>query len=177
MGRHDHGVRVHLWNKRFLRQFRRKQREWKRAGHYHYFPIQGGPRVTVHRVKWGVVVTDAKSPGMHPWIKHRRHGGRPLLFFTYPFSLSFDGRKKLMHVHGVPPILSLPFFAMDHPKGYVCNVQARGVEPATHKPGRGGAFRRGCWGAFIHFKLTSRFGPGLWPAWDPKHRTPVDPDT
>ncbi len=173
MGRHNHGVRLALWKNRRRRYMRRHQRAWGSSGHYKYTSILGGPVVVVHRRHIDVGVVGDLMPSHREWDKTTDHAYLLGMLHGWPFVVTRDGRHKCPHIHGIPTInVSLTGHVL-RPSFALVGFHVRAVQPARHQPGRGGAFRRGCWGAFIHQKLNS----GLWPSWDPKHRTPIDPAT
>jgi hypothetical protein len=173
MGRINHGIRLSLWKKRRRRYMRRHQRAWNSAGTYKYLPIMGGALIVKHRRDIDVDAGTKKMPAHAAWDETTDHHsllGTPSAWLKV---VTHDGRHKTPHVHAVPPINVSSHGHVEHPKFALLGFHVRAVKSATHQPGRGGAFRRGCWGAFIHWKLSGH----LWPSWDPKHRTPVDPDT
>jgi hypothetical protein len=79
-----------------------------------------------------------------------------------------------------PPTVSVKLLGVNlsemlqHPQTAFVALHKRRVFYRGHRVGRMNGFERGCYFAWLSFKRAEvSTGTGVWPLWDPLHRTPA----
>ncbi len=174
-GRHDHGVRRALWKKRKKRYLRRAQREQASGSLETYIDGYTGVLVHRHSPKRHTRRYTYPSPSLEDVITEP-HGG-PIIFGT-PFAYTVAPATHFIppHIHATPPTTTLGPHHRSHSKLAVLDYHHRSVihrgRQTRHLTGR----QRASWAAFLFWKKHGGFFGGVWPSWDPDHRTPFIDD-
>jgi hypothetical protein len=176
MGRANHGVRWGIWmaNAVKYRQRQRRRTRWKyKSKHFN----DDGSVTVQHKPAYTFVRQQTLQPANISFSGTSQYA--PLL--PAPVGYLFHIQPAKQHVFpfpwSAPPVYYWHAGHRINPRSSVVGAQLRRVHFNGRKQGRLKGTCRAKWAAYIHFKDTLKDGPGMWPAWDPSHRTPVDPDT
>ena len=175
-GRKNHGKRwaQHIirgirYRNRARRQFQSGVRWWS----VDTWPVGHWKRKPVYAVHWQAY----RQPPRKDFAGFKRYVHSPF-FPVVPNLHILDAYYKVPPLlYFVPPIPQGLVPHSSHPIQPYLGCALRLVTCRGHKVGRRPKGTRAMWAAYIHFKVTLRHGMGMWPSWDPKHRTPVDPAT
>ena len=108
-------------------------------------------------------------------VPNHTEGVYPIGFGAF-FVVASGGSRREVAIFRVPSrLVPPPHNTHDQDVGSVWRFKP--LLHRGHKIGRQTGFGRKCWGAYRWWRATGGHAGGMWPSWDPQHRTPVDPST
>lgn len=160
------------FEKRRQRYERKQHRQWKARprGPIGGYGDDGGGS---HRGRPWLYETFGKMKPLNKLVSYHPFGPTFGPYIGFHFDLTTDG------VHRTPHLHRNPVLAHDapHPQTALSNYFHRRRTAFGKKIGKLNGFERRCWCAWKNAQAWARTTGGVryWPAWDPLHRTPVQP--